>query len=265
MQVKPKVTLLAHTPLPEKVIAAAAKLCYSKTPSSEIMNGLDDEAAAKFLDMLVGFGHASPIEHATFTFGIEGVSRSFTHQLVRHRMASYSQKSQRYVDEGGFNYIIPPEIEDNPQAKEAFIKAMENSQKAYDEISQILQDAYVENLDEDKKDDKSERRKLQKKAIEDARFVLPNACETMIVVTMNARELMHFFNVRTCNRAQWEIREVAKQMLKICYEMAPTLFKNAGPNCLNGPCPEGNMSCRQREAVIEEFKKLKESPSIKTG
>lgn len=257
MQVQPKVTLLAYTPDPEKVIAASAKLCYSSTPSSQLMDNLTDESAEKFLNMLMGFGHASPIEHATFTFGIEGVSRALTHQLVRHRVASYSQKSQRYVPEKEFDYIIPPEVADNPEAKEEFVQAMKNAQESYDKIASILTNSYTEALEGEDKENKSKLSQLQKKAIEDARFVLPNATETMIVATMNARELQHFFEVRCCNRAQWEIRDLAKQMLALVVEVAPTLFKDAGPACLNGPCPEGNMSCGKRNEVIEEFKKLK--------
>lgn len=257
MQVQPKVTLLAYTPDPEKVIAAGAKLCYSNSSSSELMDNLTDESAQKFLNMLMSFGHASPIEHASFTFGIEGVSRALTHQLVRHRMASYSQKSQRYVSEDQFDYIIPPEIDSNPEAREEFVQAMENAQKSYDKIAEILTRNYTEQLDEADKENKSKISQTQKKAIEDARFVLPNATETMIVVTMNARELLHFFEVRCCNRAQWEIRDLAKQMLAQVVQVAPTLFKNAGPACLNGPCPEGNMSCGKRAEVIEEFKQLK--------
>lgn len=258
MKVKPKVKLLAYTPDPEKVIASSAKLCYSNTPASEIMDNLDDEASQKFLNMLMGFGHASPIEHATFTFGIEGVSRSLTHQLVRHRMASYSQKSQRYVTEGGFDYIVPPEIEDDPEALAIFEDTMNQIQNSYDKLSEILSQKHEQEFLESGESEKSAKSKAQKKAIEDARFVLPNACETMIVVTMNARELLHFFNVRACNRAQWEIRDLAKEMLRQAYEVAPTLFKDAGPNCLNGPCPEGNMTCGKRKEVIEEFNEIKQ-------
>lgn len=257
LQVKPKVTLLAYTPDPEKVIAASAKLCYSSSPSSELMDGLTDESAQKFLNMLMGFGHASPIEHASFTFGIEGVSRALTHQLVRHRMASYSQKSQRYVSEDQFDYIIPPEVEANPEAKQEFEQAMRNAQESYDKIAEILTRNYIDQLDPEDQENKSKLSQTQKKAIEDARFVLPNATETMIVTTMNARELLHFFEVRCCNRAQWEIRDLAKQMLALVVEVAPTLFKDAGPACLTGPCPEGNMTCGMRDQVREEFRALK--------
>ncbi len=263
LKVEPKVKLLAYTPAPEKVIASAAKLCYSSTPASEIMDNLDDQASTKFLNMLMGFGHASPIEHATFTFGIEGVSRSLTHQLVRHRVASYSQKSQRYVSEDQFDYIIPPEIEKNPETKKIFEETMKDIQESYDQIADILTEQHKEEFINNGIDEKRAVSSAQKKAIEDARFVLPNATETMIVVTMNARELLHFFNVRCCNRAQWEIRNLAKEMLRQAYEVAPTLFKDAGPNCLTGPCPEGNMSCGKREEVIKEFNSIKVLDDIK--
>lgn len=257
MQVQPKVTLLAYTPDPEKVIAGAAKLCYSSSSPSELMDNLTEESAGKFLNMLMGFGHASPIEHASFTFGIEGVSRALTHQLVRHRVASYSQKSQRYVNEGQFNYIMPPEVENNPEAKERFIEAMEKAQEAYDVIAESLTEKHKQELMAQGLDEKAALSKAEKLANEDARFVLPNACETMIVATMNGRELLHFFEVRTCNRAQWEIRDLAKEMLKQAYEKAPILFKDAGPACLTGPCPEGAMTCGLRDQVREEFKQLK--------
>lgn len=259
MQVKPKVTLLAHTPEAEKVVAAAAKLCYSSTPASEIMENLTEESAEKFLNMLMSFGHASPIEHASFTFGIEGISRACSHQLVRHRLASFSQKSQRYVTEGAFDYVMPPEIEDDPEAKAVFEDAMQAAQDAYDRLSDILIDRHVKALVASGVDEATALKKAQKQSIEDARFVLPNACETMLVMTMNVRELLHFFNVRCCARAQWEIRDVARQMLKLCAATAPALFKHAGPNCLSGPCPEGNMSCGRILQVREEFKALKEN------
>ena len=130
-----KVKLIEYTPNPEKVIAAAAKLCYSAVGVDDIRKNLDDEGAKKFLNMLMSYGHESPIEHVSFTFAVEGVSRSLTHQLVRHRIASYSQQSQRYVKLKQFEYIIPPEIEKDADARKIFINAMENSQKAYDELA----------------------------------------------------------------------------------------------------------------------------------
>ena len=256
MESKLNVKLIQYTPEPEKVIAAAAKLCYSHAGADEIMEDLTDEAVDKFLGRLVSMGHGSPTAHASFTFAIEGVSRSLTHQLVRHRLASYSQKSQRYVTEGQFSYIVPPEIAAIPEAKARFIQAMEEDQKAYDELAEMLIAKHKADLMAEGLSEKQAAAKAEKKGIEDARYVLPNACETKIVVTMNARELAHFFNHRCCNRAQWEIRECATQMLKLVKEVAPTLFKNAGPNCVCGPCPEGAMTCGEAAAMREKFKTL---------
>ena len=216
-------------------------------------------------------GNCSPLEHVSFTFAVEGISRVCTHQIVRHRIASYSQQSQRYVKLEQFEYIIPPAIENDPEAKKIFIETMERDQEAYDKLVNLLitdkiEEKYPDLLmsDEYKAEyrrslevdgklktlveifaerNKKEYLALEKQAIEDARYVFPNACETKIVVTMNARSLLHFFNVRCCNRAQWEIREMATEMLKECKKIAPALFKKAGPNCVYGKCGEGKMSC----------------------
>ncbi len=238
-----KVTLLQHTPDPEKIVAAAAKLCYSDSGVENILDGLNQEKTEKFLNMLMSLGHASPIEHVTFTFGIEGVSRALLAQFTRHRIASYSVKSQRYVKEGMFEYIVPPEIEKNEEAKKLFIETMENDQKAYDNLVEILFKKHFDELVEKGIDEKQAKTKAEKTAIEDARFVLPNACETKMVVTMNARSLINFFHHRCCTRAQWEIRALADEMLNLVKEVAPTLFKHAGPSCVGGPCPEGKMTC----------------------
>ncbi len=256
METSLHVNLIAHTPEPEKVIAAAAKLCYSSAGTQTLLDDLTPEKSESFLKKLMTFGHASPLEHASFTFGIEGVSRALTHQLVRHRLASYSQKSQRYVTEGQFDYVMPPEIKDVPEAEKIYIKAMEDAQAAYDAIAEKLTDKHTKAMLNDGKDEKTAKRDASKKAIEDARFVLPNACETKIIVTMNVRELLHFFENRCCNRAQWEIRECATQMLKLCKQTSPTLFANAGPGCVRGACPEGAMSCGQAQAVREKFLNL---------
>lgn len=247
------VELLAYTPNCEKIVASAAKLCYSSSEIKGIMNDLDNEKTLKFLNNLMSMGHESPIEHVTFTFGIEGVSRSLTHQLVRHRIASYSQKSQRYVTEGQFEYIIPPEIENSPKAKELFLKAMEEDQQTYDQITKILKEKHYESFIKQGKTEKQANSMAEKKAIEDARYVLPNACETKIICTMNARTLMNFFHHRCCERAQWEIREMAIKMLMLVREVAPTLFKYAGPSCVSGNCPEGKMSCGKILEKREQF------------
>ena len=248
-----RVTLLQHTGEPEKIVAAAAKLCYSDSGVDNILDGLTDEKTDKFLNMLRNLGHESPIEHVSFTFGIEGVSRSLLAQITRHRLASYSVKSQRYVKEGMFEYIIPPEIEAIPEAKKVFLETMEQEQAAYDKLTEILFQKHFKALREQGMDEKQAKTKAEKAAIEDARFVLPNACETKMVVTMNARSLMNFFRHRCCSRAQWEIRALANEMLKLVQEVAPTLFKKAGPSCVSGPCPEGKMSCGKVELMRKTY------------
>lgn len=252
-----KVTLIAQTGEPEKIIAAAAKLCYSNSGVEDLLCGLDEEKTSKFLDMLSEMGHQSPVEHASFTFGIEGVSRAFLAQITRHRIASYSVQSQRYVKASDFKFVVPPEIKAIPEAEKRFLEAMDNSIKAYNSLADMLEEKHFKAMVESGTDEKSARVKAQKKAIEDARFVLPNAAETKMVVTMNARSLMNFFNIRCCNRAQWEIKAVADEMLRLCCKAAPSLFKNAGPSCIRGACPEGRMSCGKAEEVRAFYKELK--------
>lgn len=254
----PNVILIAHTPSPEHTIASAAKLCYSASTIEDLRENLTDEKAASFVEMLSEIGHESPIEHASFTFGIEGVSRALLAQITRHRIASYSVKSQRYVAEKCFEYIVPPEIACDEEAKKIYIEAMEDDNRKYNQLADILKAKHIKAFLAEGKDEKTAARLAEKKAIEDARFVLPNACETKMVVTMNARSLMNFFRHRCCNRAQWEIREVADKMLALVSEVAPELFKKAGPPCLVGGCPEGKMTCgkaREVRAKYEEMKK----------
>lgn len=253
MQTTAKVTLLTYTPMPEQTVACAAKLCYSPSTIENIRDGLTEEKTASFVDMLTGIGHFSPIEHASFTFGIEGVSRSFLAEITRHRMASYSVKSQRYVVEGDFSYIVPPEIENIPEAKAEFLKAMEEDQRHYERLAETLKNKYIQIFIQEGISEKEAARKAEKKAIEDARFILPNACETKMVCTMNARSLMNFFSQRCCNRAQWEIRDVATQMLFLVKEVAPHIFQKAGPHCLYGKCPEGKMTCGKMAEVRKKF------------
>lgn len=240
-----KVKILAHTPEPEKVIAMAGKLCYSPSDIDTLEDNLTEDNINSFVNRLVSMGHESPLEHVSFTFGIEGVSRSLTHQLVRHRLASYSQKSQRYVEEGQFEYIVPKVIEENPEAAALYELSMEQDQSAYDKLVDIITNDLLE-----KEKTKLERdltnkefNALQKVAYENARYVLPNACETKIIVTMNIRSLFNFFEHRCCNRAQDEIRDLADEMLRQCREVAPVLFTKAGASCEHGKCPEGAMSC----------------------
>lgn len=222
-----KVKLLDYTPEPERVVAMAARLCYSSVGAAELADRLSDEKVREMVEKMIALGHASTIEHVSFTFGIEGVSRVLTHQLVRHRIASYDQQSQRYVAEHDFEYITPHTIEENPEAK-----------RAYDALLRKIRETYGE---------------LMEMGVpkEDARYVLANATETKILVTMNARSLHHFFNLRCCNRAQWEIREMAYKMLAEVQKVAPTLFKNAGASCVNtGRCPEGEMTCGKFHEMI---------------
>ena len=264
-----KVKLIAHTPEPEKTVAMAAKLCYSPVGIDDISDGLNKETTTKFLNMLTDIGHASPIEHVTFTFGIEGISRACSHQLVRHRIASYSQQSQRYVDGENFDFVVPPEIQKNEKALTIYEKAIETSAKAYKEVRNSLVVGYIsdflgksqdgtneEIMERFKKTDKKHYSAFLKKANEDARFILPNASTTKIICTFNARSLQNFFTLRCCNRAQWEIREVADQMLALCKQVAPTLFKNAGPNCARGACSEGAMSCGQAKIMRKKYEDM---------
>ena len=252
MQVK----LLAYTPDPEKTVACAAKLCYAAADIDTVYAGLTEEKTASFLEMLQSIGHESPIEHASFTFGIQGVSRSLLAQITRHRIASFSVQSQRYVKEDGFQFVVPPEIEKIPEAKEEFLRAMEEDQRHYERLTQVLQEKHKAELMAAGEPEKSAQRKAEKRAIEDARFVLPNACATKMIMTMNARSLLNFFSNRCCNRAQWEIRELATQMLKEVKAVAPHLFEKAGPPCLRGACPEGKMTCGKANEVRETFQKL---------
>lgn len=243
------VELIAHTPTPEKLIAAAAKLCYSSSGATDIMDGLTDEKTDRFLAMLTELGHESPIEHTSFTFAIEGVSRSLLAQITRHRMASFSVQSQRYVRADGFSYVMPPAIEQDETARTLFVQTMDGLQDAYDRLTETLLARKVAQLERDGMLTAKTRAAAEKEAIEDARFVLPNACETKMMVTMNARSLYNFFRIRCCNRAQWEIRELAWQMFALCREAAPTLFSKAGPSCLHGACAEGKMTCGKADEV----------------
>lgn len=248
-----KAVLLSHTAFPERLVAAAAKNCYSASGVDTLYEGLTDEAASGFVDMLAQLGHESPIEHAVFTFGIEGVSRSLLAQLTRHRIASFSVKSQRYVSEKDFAYIIPPEIERIPEAKAVFIEEMERDARAYEALREVLTKAHAKTLMEGGMEEKAALKAAARQANEDARYVLPNACETKVVMTMNARSLKNFFRQRCCSRAQWEIRELAEKMYALVIEQAPSLFRDAGPACVSGACPEGKMSCGKAKDMREKY------------
>ncbi len=241
-----KVILLNHTKDPEGLIAHAAKLCYSPSSVEQLKDKIEKSDNRKFIEKLLKLGHLSPLEHVSFNFGVEGISRACSHQLVRHRIASYSQQSQRYVGEHSeknkdsveqiFDFVIPPSIEAAGKS-EWFVEKMREIQKWYDELVEALGDS-------------------GEKANEDARFILPNAAETKIIITMNARELLHFFSVRCCNRAQWEIRDLATEMLRLARDILPGIFSESGPNCVTGPCTEGEMTCGKIDEVREKFKGL---------
>ena len=237
-QKKLKVILLRHTPLPEETVSLAARLCYSRSTISDLNEKISARDQSDFIEKLMNMGHESVLEHVSFTFGIEGVSRVLLAQLTRHRIASFSVQSQRYVSyENGFGYIIPDSITAlGDDAVARFSEQMETIEKWYTEWQKLL--------------GKGE------KSNEDARFVLPNACETRVVLTMNVRELRHFFSLRMCSRAQWEIRKMAGEMFRICFETAPSLFMNAGPACLRGKCPEGEKTCGQSVKIREEREKM---------
>ncbi len=220
-----KVELIQYTPDPEKVVAAAARLCYSPDPVPELLDRLTEEKVSDFIRKLRGMGHLSPFEHVSFQFSIDGVSRALSHQLVRHRIASYSQRSQRYVKEAGFEYVIPPSIRRNQEALRKFEQIMDKLQADYDDL-------------------------LKSVPAEDARYILPNACITSLMATFNARSLLNFFEHRTCVRAQWEIRHLAEQMLELVKEVAPNIFSVAGPTCITqGVCKEGSLSCGRVKTV----------------
>ncbi len=252
------VKLLAYTENPERVVALAAKLCYSNTDVETLGNNITEQSSKDFVKLLFELGHESPVEHVNFTFAVEGVSRALLAQLTRHRIASYSVQSQRYVKLDNFKYIVPPEIESDDKAKEMFISAMESSLESYNRLTEVLLQKYIKQSGKTMEQlDKKQLSAFEKKAIEDARFVLPNACETKIVFTMNARSLYNFFKHRLCYRAQWEIRQMSLEMLKLVFEKAPELFSGCGPSCLNGACSEGRMSCKNQKQVKQDFAFLK--------
>jgi thymidylate synthase (FAD) len=223
-----RVSLLQHTPDPDRSVAISGRLCYAPISAVELKEEMTDEQVAGLVRGLVRSGHMSALEHASFRFAVDGVSRVCTHQLVRHRVASYNQQSQRYVRfGGGDSFVVPPKIAANPEAERIFLAAMDQARTAYERLVEL-------GLAEGRGKESVQ---------EDARFVLPNAAETKIVVTMNARELRHFFSVRCCKRAQWEINALAWEMRRMVKQVSPLLFEKSGPGCLYGTCPEGKMTC----------------------
>ena len=215
-----QVELLYHTPDPERAIATAARLCYAPVGASELMETMPESRVRSVLSTIMGSGHFSTLEHASYTFAADGVSRALTHQLVRHRIASFNQQSQRYVKfKDGVPVVKPPTVADDPAASAAFDEAVRATVEGYQKLLELGVPA------------------------EDARYLLPNAAETKIVITMNVRELLHFFQLRCCNRAQWEIRDLAWRMLELARPTAPYIFADAGAPCIGGSCPEGKMTC----------------------
>lgn len=254
MKVSCKVTLIEHTPIPQTLVASAAKLCYSNSSIDDIVDDTLSSNSDKYINRLMMMGHHSPFEHVSFTFGIEGVSRSFLAQITRHRIASYSVQSQRYVDcgQGDFNFIVPPSIQGVPELEAEYNNAMKTAIDTYNHIADELEMRYIE------ENPTANKSALRKKAIEDARFVLPNAAETKMIATFNARSLFNFFSLRCCKRAQWEIRDVAMKMYKLVYNIAPDIFGQVGPSCVSsGKCTEGKMSCGSPNIVIDEFNNIK--------
>lgn len=215
-----QVELLYHTPDPERAIATAARLCYAPVGASELMETMPEERVKSVLATIMASGHFSTLEHASYTFAVDGVSRALTHQLVRHRIASFNQQSQRYVKfADGVPVVKPGTVTDNDEASRIFDETVDAIEAAYARLLELGVPA------------------------EDARYLLPNAAESKIVITMNVRELLHFFSLRCCNRAQWEIREMAHRMLELARPTAPYIFLDAGAGCVRGACPEGKMTC----------------------
>ncbi len=235
-----RVKLIEKSTNPEEIIYSAARQCYSEKDAYDIFTkakGMEREKIGKFIEEIVNSGHESVLEHVKFTFAISGVSRALTHQLVRHRVASYSQQSQRYVNMENLKYIIPPSIKKDRELLETFEEAMQLLKNSYKKLIERFKELGIEG----------------EEANQDARYVLPNAAETKIVVTMNCRELLHFFKVRCCSRAQWEIRELAYKMLEICKEELPSVFKK-GPKCeYLGYCPEGEKFTCGKYPIKKDF------------
>lgn len=201
------VVLIANTAYPADLCGKAAAVCT------------DSNNHERALKHAVGSGHLSVLEHAVFTFQVEGISRACLAQLTRHRLASFDVQSQRYVKLDDWDVVMPKSIVGSESAKEKKLHqlALESIQNSMNTYKKLIEAGIP---------------------AEDARYVTPQAITTKLIMTMNARELLHFFSLRTCNRAQWEIRELADRMLKICKRVDPVLFENAGPGCVKGGCPE---------------------------
>ena len=261
-QAKLKVILLRATPDPDELVALGARLCYARADLDALQQKVESGDQRGFVERVMQRGHLSVTEHASFTFAVEGVSRALLAQLTRHRIASFSVQSQRYVRLDDFRYVTPPEIEAIPEAKAAFLASMEEDAQRYLDLAHKLEEGHTARLMAEGMPEKQARAKASKQANEDARFVLPNACETKMVVTMNARSLMNFFQLRCCNRAQWEIRELAEKMFELVYPVAPHIFAKSGPACVSGPCPEGKMCCGKTAEVRAKYASIKEAAGV---
>ena len=221
---KLKVELLSHSADPEGIVVAAIRQCYSSVGAKELKEKTSDEVKKRLIRQVIDSGHMSTLEHASFTFAIDGVSRVTEIHLIRHRIASFSIQSGRYVKRGDAAYKIPPKIkalkETNKELYKKYLKHLDNAQELYNELTEA------------------------KIKAEDARFCQPQSVQVKIVMTMNARELLHFFKLRTCVRAQWEVQEIARQMMALVKKKAPIIFKNAGPSCISEKlCDQGDLSC----------------------
>lgn len=235
-----KVALIRYTPMPEQLVALGARLCYSPATLDDLAEKIEQHEQDAFIQDIIRSGHLSTLEHASFTFAVEGVSRTLLAQLTRHRIASFSVQSQRYVSkEKGFDYVIPPSITAlGTDAVAEYTQQMQTMHAWYRQWQEKLGGR-------------------GEQSNQDARFVLPGSCETRLIMTMNARELLHFFSLRCCARAQWEIRAMAEEMLHLVYAAAPALFEGAGPACLRGACSEGKRSCGRADAVREKFAQMR--------
>jgi thymidylate synthase (FAD) len=269
-----KVKILSHTPNPEKLVAICGKLCYAGCSIDELEGNLTEEEINKFVNMLIKIGHESPLEHVSFTFAVEGVSRVTEQQLTRHRLASYSIQSGRYVERHNAEFTVPKAVQKNDCALTYFNESINEAKESYEVVTDILISDMIENYIETHYSNLStkekylefenfqerhsrEYNKFKKKTIEDARMVFPNSLQTKIIFTMNLRSLINFFEHRCCFRAQEEIRELANEMLKLCKEASPILFNRLGASCkTKGYCPEGNMQCDEFKGNIPQFKDL---------
>lgn len=281
-QVKPAVKLISYTPNPEGLVAAAARICYSPDDVETIMDNMTPKQVDNLINRLTNMGHESPFEHANFTFSVTGVSRVLLAQESRHRLQTLSVRSQRYNSESDFSYVVPTEIE-RLGLEEFYIERIEQIQDFYEDVFIAMMDEYlyaeyqanpedealkefvrlynediVEALDYIREKQPKIWSKYDKRAAENARYLCPGATETKFAVTMNARELLHFFELRCCNRAQEEIRDMATLMLAEVLKVAPKLFRLAGPGCTNGACPEGSMGCGKAADVRKKYNSMKE-------